>query len=463
LNRNGHYYFRIAVPLSLRPNLGQRELLYSLKTKDLLEARTRSWAILTIVQGLFRDAGTGQTFAGNEIRERLNTLDFLRRPQAMPVLVPMFPAPGPKAVVPYPASDDKLSAVFEEYLTECKSDGIKTIGQKRAVLSLWLEINGDTAVTAMNKEQARRFKLMLMRLPANLKQRYPGMLIRDIDLDSIPDKKRLSVKTINNRLVWMSAFTNWAIKNGLYEAANPFSGLSLKEDESPETKKDAFSDDQLKAIFSTPVYTGCKSATMHDRYEQGEIIIRDGFYWVPLIALYSGARMQEICQLYVTDIRRHGEIWAFDFNDDGADKQLKTPSSKRKTPLHPKLIEMGLMDYLNSQAKNGHKRLFPDLPQASDGTYSGTFSKRYNHFLKRFNIKTDKTSFHSFRHTFIDGLRNTEVHKEVRQALVGHLDKQTAHDNYGSAIGLQRLYEGIVKLDYKNVPLILCNEKGGFL
>lgn len=363
--------------------------------------------------------------------------------------MPSIPAPIAEPFPPTKELKNMVSVVFEAYIAECKGDRTKTIDKKRGIFATWLKIIGDDPIEAINKEKTRQFKTMLMKLPANLKQRYGDKAIKDIDLEKIPEAQRLSVGSINDKLAKMTAFMNWAIKNGYYNAANPFIGLNLKDAERPEDKKHSFTDEQLKAIFSTPVYRGCQSDNMMQRYERGNLLIKDGMYWVPLIALYSGARLQEICQLYTADLKQQGDIWVFDFNEDGQDKQLKTLSSQRKTPVHPKLIELGLLQHFKAQTDKGEERLFPDLPLSSDGTYSGAFSKRFNHFLVRFKIKTDKTSFHSFRHTFIDGLRNTNVHKEVREALVGHLDKRTAHDTYGSAIGIQRLYEGIVQLEYK--------------
>jgi hypothetical protein len=64
MNRKGHYYFRMAIPLSLRAALGQREFLYSLKTKDTTEAKIRSLEALNALEGVLRDVqeGTLDTF-----------------------------------------------------------------------------------------------------------------------------------------------------------------------------------------------------------------------------------------------------------------------------------------------------------------------------------------------------------------------------------------------------------------
>lgn len=443
VNRNGHYYFRIAIPLSLVPIVQRKEFILSLRTKDIQEAKGRSLAVLNLVQGAFLNIATSKVEFDSYLLQHLSRLSFYteRKGHQSLSLVKLSPIET-KMIV----AEDKISTVFTQYLRECEGNRSKTIALKNAALNLWIKIIGDFPVKEISKAEVRKFKTSLMILPSNFQKKFRGQSLSA--LKTVTECKTLSVPTVNNYLGHIGSFINWCIKNGHYEKNNPFLGMMLKETETAINKRDPLSQDHLREIFSSPVYKGCKSAKKHDRYISGECIIKDGFYWVPFIALYSGARMQEICQLYKTDIRQIGDIWVFDFNDNGPDKQLKTSSSARKTPIHPKLIELGLLNHLKAKSGQECERLFPDLPMGSNGTYSAVFSKRFSHFLKTLNIKTDKTSFHSFRHTFIDALRNTDVPREVREALVGHLDRRTAHDNYGSAIGVLRLYEGLKKLKY---------------
>ena len=58
---------------------------------------------------------------------------------------------------------------------------------------------------------------------------------------------------------------------------------------------------------------------------------------MPLIGLYSGLRMGEICGLQLEDIKKIDEVWCFDVNEE-QDKRLKTVNSKRIVPVHPHLI-----------------------------------------------------------------------------------------------------------------------------
>jgi hypothetical protein len=74
LNRNGYYYFRIAVPLSLVDSFKRRELTYTLKTKNYNQAKIRSWAVLDIIQKSFQTNQPDPTLA--DIRIKIKNLNF---------------------------------------------------------------------------------------------------------------------------------------------------------------------------------------------------------------------------------------------------------------------------------------------------------------------------------------------------------------------------------------------------
>ena len=97
-----------------------------------------------------------------------------------------------------------------------------------------------------------------------------------------------------------------------------------------------FSEKQLRKLFSSPVYTGCKSASR--RSAKGQHVIRDGKFWIPLIALYSSMRLGEIVQLLVGDIKSEHGVAYFDIcRGEGEKKQIKTASSMRRVPIHKML------------------------------------------------------------------------------------------------------------------------------
>lgn len=84
----------------------------------------------------------------------------------------------------------------------------------------------------------------------------------------------------------------------------------------------------------------------------------DRRYWLILIPRYTGARMNEICQLKPDDITK--EV----IHIRGA--VLKTSNAKRSIPTHPKLIELGILDWVK---RCTGKRLFNEWSVVR-GSYS---------------------------------------------------------------------------------------------
>ena len=204
-------------------------------------------------------------------------------------------------------------------------------------------------------------------------------------------------------------------------------------------------------LFASPLFTGCKSlASCH--LEGGIVPNQSHKYWVPLIGLFTGMRLQEILQLYVEDVYSQDGIWVFDLNQNHEDQRLKSPHSRRLVPIHPSLIQLGILEHLKMRKTTGKsQRLFPDAEMASDGTYSSIFSKWFGRYLKNMNIKTDKTSFHSLRHNVKDLFRQSGESDELAENFVGRSTGSTG-EAYGSGFTAERLQEALGKLKY--APLL---------
>ena len=80
-------------------------------------------------------------------------------------------------------------------------------------------------------------------------------------------------------------------------------------------------------------------------------------YWATLISAYLGARLNEVCQLNVSDMEKVDGIWAINFNADSEDKNIKTGAGNRIIPLYPKLLDLGLLDYMKQMERLNHLKL----------------------------------------------------------------------------------------------------------
>jgi integrase len=253
----------------------------------------------------------------------------------------------------------------------------------------------------------------------------------------------LSVKTQDKYFTMFRQLLGWAVDEG-YLDKMPGGGVKVAGvgSTNPAEQRDPYSVDQLQMIFSSPLYTGHKSEEC--RHKPGKMIVRDGKFWVPLIALYSGMRMGEIVQLLVADVKQDGDIWYFDVNK-AEGKSLKTVSSKRRVPVHRTLVELGLLDKVKSgKAKD---RIFSDIQPGKDGYYSHNPSKWWGRYSRQVGFKSKKTAFHSFRHNFKDALQAAEAPEYIAKALMGHAEK-SVHGQYGSGPPLSALHLAVDKIDY---------------
>jgi integrase len=140
---------------------------------------------------------------------------------------------------------------------------------------------------------------------------------------------------------------------------------------------------------------------------------------------YTGARLGELAPLTVQDIEtdESTRIASIRFREDEEQgRHLKTISSRRLVPIHPKLKTLGFLDFVSERRDTDGEdgRLFPLLKRGPKGGYGEIWSKWFGRYIRSHGI-TDKASvFHSFRHGFKDALRSAGVSEEVHDALTGH-------------------------------------------
>jgi len=305
----------------------------------------------------------------------------------------------------------------------------------------------DCLVTDIDKPSARAFKNLLLRLPTNMTQRFPGKTlseaVAECQQQGLPT---ISPETINKKISNVSTMFGWLVNQG-YIDTNPFTGLTVKEPPA-RSRRDPFNADQLKQIFSAGAFANghvCRSLGADWQTLEN--------FWMQLIGLHTGMRLGEVALLETADMRQVHGIWIFDVHERG-DKKLKTASSKRQVSVHSTLIKIGLLEYHKDVQEEGHSKLFPEIEPASDGYESSAFSKRFSRFLTKIGVKTDKRLvFHSFRHTMKDMLREAAVDGDVQNAICGHEDG-SVQANYGSGYSDKRLREELHKIQ---VPVDLTH------
>ncbi|APH74315.1 hypothetical protein BSQ44_00535 [Aquibium oceanicum] len=307
----------------------------------------------------------------------------------------------------------------------------------------------------MRREDVRAFMDLLKRLPSNATKHYPGKTLQQAaDLAERAGLPRMSSDTANGYLRSLGAIFRFAVDEG-YVEADPSAGIMLpKAPGRAKDKRSPFDVSDLRAIFSAPLYTGAVNDEA-GYARPGPNIVRRGRFWVPIIALFSGMRMNEICQLTVDDFVEEDGVVIILIREDDDDetKRVKTEAGIRFVPVHPELERIGLLAFVQNRRANGPKvPLFPDLPVGSTGYRSDPFSKYFNRFRHKVGITDRKKVFHSFRHTYRDALREADISDQKVRALGGWSSSRT-EENYGRGLRASTLARDIQAVKYDGLDL----------
>ncbi|WP_256581580.1 site-specific integrase [Pseudomonas sp. GW460-12-10-14-TSB1] len=140
------------------------------------------------------------------------------------------------------------------------------------------------------------------------------------------------------------------------------------------------------------------------------------------MGLYTGARLNELCQLYADDVVTIDGIACIHIRATRPDQKLKTASSERLVPLHSKLLELGFLAYVEKARQAGNERVFPELTCHKKHGYSVVPSKWFTRVREQLGFRDDaaKKDFHSFRHTLADHLKQKGVAESLVGGLLGH-------------------------------------------
>ena len=243
----------------------------------------------------------------------------------------------------------------------------------------------------------------------------------------------LARASIKKYLGAIKSVLDYSVDKGWREH-NPAIGVKVREKQNAPKARLPYTQDHLKTIFSGPVHTEGK------RPSGGA---GEAAYWLPILGMYTGARLQELGQLRGEDVQAEGKVWYLDINDTGEGQSVKNASSRRKIPLHPEIVDRFL-------AFVGTKKgpLFPDLKPDIKGNTTGNWSKWWGRYQRnKLGIKDKRFVFHSFRHTFKSRCREAGLEKYIHDQLTGHASKDVS-DDYGD-ITTKKLaeYVALIKFD----------------
>jgi len=338
-----------------------------------------------------------------------------------------------------------ISVGIDKFVGEKSNITNKSVWEIRHTLDLLIQEFGDISLGRLNREMCVKFKDDLQKLPKNRTklQQYRDLDFHELVKLNVVEKDRISRTTVNNNLGYVSSFMKWCVING-YVDINFFEGMRLKKLIRVRDERDRFEEKELKQIFQKQNYIEFTEVEKQ-KYE---------YYWCPLISVFSGLRLNEICSLYLDNIiqvkgNHREKRWCFNILEepDRPDKHLKTLSSRRIVPIHDILIDLNFLEFVEllKQRHKNRQRLFQEL-KLSEGSYIRNVSRFFNRrYLTKLGLKTERKTFHSLRHTVIDHLKQQGIDVSFINELVGHSSGNIDLDRYGKGYNSDILYNKCVK------------------
>ena len=163
----------------------------------------------------------------------------------------------------------------------------------------------------------------------------------------------------------------------------------------------------------------------------------------------------ELGQARVEDVKEGEGVRYLDISDSSEGKSVKTASSRRRVPIHPKLVRLGFLHYVEERKKAKDDRLFPALQQDRFGKWTQNWSKWWGRYAReQAGIADPRKVFHSFRHTFKNVARQCAIPEDIHDAITGHSSGSGGVGRtYGGAYPLKPLGAAMKKLRHRGLDL----------
>ncbi|MBC2692753.1 site-specific integrase [Pseudomonas kielensis] len=263
------------------------------------------------------------------------------------------------------------------------------------------------------------------RLSAFLKQE--GLSLNFDTVDAWLKSLDRAPATLGQYLMAGTAFWKWATRydpawrEEYKDKVNPFIGHELPQGGGSEIAG------QDREIYTRDDTLKLHQAALNNKDKPLADLISLGWY--------TGARIEELCQLSKDSVITVDDIQCFDF------PQSKSKASKRVVPIHPSLLPT--IDRLCEDTTDTF--LIPTESADKYGKRSHAISKAFGRLRKAAGFSPLHV-FHSFRHTVVTELIRADVPDALAKELVGHETGSVTHDVYSKGASTAQKLAAISKL-----------------
>ncbi|NSZ85219.1 site-specific integrase [Agrobacterium tumefaciens] len=331
-----------------------------------------------------------------------------------------------------PANMTKLSTFIQSWQKDIiagynYNDPLKDADQYLKTVEMFISLMDDLPVGRITFEKAAEFRELILQLPSTHGKGGTASPKKEL-ARARADKTlpRVSMKTAKRHFSGMNSIWKWLIHRKHVPATlQPFSGHSFPGTKQKKSARNDWSREDMQRLFTSREYRDASGSS--------------ALHWLPLISLYSGMRLEEICRLRPgTDILVKDGMPCFDITAR-QDWDPKSEAGRRVIPIHSWLLKHGIMDFVKAQRARGAEHLFsPELPFGK--SISASFSRDFSRLKIDLGVGS-KTVFHSFRHTFRTILESTDLKESHIDAVMGHEGGGSEGRTYTKRVSTAKLKE----------------------
>jgi integrase len=501
---NSRYHFRGHIPADLRSRFGgQREFRIALDTCDKQVAKRTAMAMWVQLQARYDEFRAALHLNDNSQNQEITKLklllslekqkrrmvesdradmavelDFAERAAqrakaetvgvAKNAVVALAGIVGQDTSVGAITQSKAFNLIADEYFAGYARTGGRgkppvrsTLGKKREKLEFWTGLYGDLPIHEIDRAEIGRVQDAIYNLPGNSTKLYASPADAMAAAIAGHQYKVISGgKTAVDYLRALGEIFRHANRRGYIDDNPAMHLLEVVQHKAGATQKPPFTRDDLSKIF--PATYG---ADFHRKGipDPAKMAAR---FWIPLLSLFSGARVEELCQLNADDVglcvdtgTPYYRITSEGEAHDGQAKSLKNKNSIRLVPIHPRLIEIGFLDFVAERLNEGGETAGLFALKRSDGQRMG---KQISSWFARLEQRTKRNgdsyvvggyienqgvvtggeiggkrwskSFHTFRHTLINHLLNSKHPTTGEEFTEDQIDQLTGHRQSQSGV-----------------------------
>lgn len=380
-------------------------------------ARDQVGSVLEVLSRLLVSAQAAQT--PQVARPRSRSRAALPAPTAPPTAAPRKPV------------QLTLRQAIQLY-TEAESRGLKPntwAQRRRAFESFAASVGEGVPVSAIGREAVGEWA--------------HGMLLAGTSVQPGPKRQAGATKrTVGNMVSHLAQLFAFLGTRGKLSGANPAKGaVVFSKKEKAARRAEGFQWEAFDLVALQLIFKPDNLARVRTEHVR----------WAALIGLYTGARVSEIAQLYLADFAEEQGVPCMRITTDSDGQSLKTAASRRVVPIHPDLVQLGLLDRVDRLRREEKTRLFPEMRIDGRAGAGNSISKGFGFHLNRLGIRprrsTGTLGFHSLRKTVVQELQASGLPAERRRAFVGHEAGDDVHQadymRAWTAFELAELFPGL--------------------